>query len=280
MIEENRTVIETIKKFYEQIFSAERKVADYILKFPEAAVDDNVSELANHSGVSDATVIRFCKHIGYQGYYQMRINLSRDLGRKQVVVPELENMGEDTVASLFQSYIANFITIGKNLSQDTLIESANVIKKSKQVHIVAVGNTGPLALYMGFRLGRLGVRCTYNTVTEYFMNHVNLADKEDSVIAISKSGSSKQVIQAMELAKEKGLKIIAITAYESSPVSQLADYLLPSGVKEGKFNYYKDYSHLSETAVIDALLYFVTNEEDINAKSADKPEMILSDNKL
>jgi DNA-binding MurR/RpiR family transcriptional regulator len=75
---EYRTVIDTIQEHYDNIFNAEKKVADFILSNPEKAVNANVSELASFSGVSDATVIRFCKHIGYQGYYQLRINLSRD----------------------------------------------------------------------------------------------------------------------------------------------------------------------------------------------------------
>ena len=72
------------------------------------------------------------------------------------------------------------------------------------VHLAAVGNASPFAQYMGFRLGRLGIRASYNLLPEYFMNHINLAGKDDIVIAISQSGSSKSVLQAMELAKKKG----------------------------------------------------------------------------
>jgi len=275
-----KRVIETIKEHYNQIFLAEKKVADFILENPETAVNANVSELANYSGVSDATVIRLCKHIGYEGYYQLKICLSRDLGRMLVADADLENTTGDKVSSLLYSFASNLIAIGKNLDENKMLECVNVIKTSNQVHIVAVGNTSPLAQYMGFRLGRLGVKCTYNMVPEYFMNHVNLADADDIVLAISQSGSSKQVVQAMELAKEKGLKIIAITGHEFSPVSRLADHLLLSSADEQSFNYYQSYSHLRETAVIDALLYFVTNEETIAANRADMPEIILSEYKL
>lgn len=275
-----KTVLETIKENYVHIFLAEKKVADFILENPEKAVNANVSELANYSGVSDATVIRLCKHIGYQGYYQLRIDLSRDLGRKQVSDVDMENIKADTVSDLFQAFSDGIIAIGQNLDQSKLLECANLIKTSKQVHIVAVGNTTPLAMYMGFRMGRLGVKCTYNMIPEYFLNQVNLADDEDIVIAISQSGSSKQVVQAMELAKEKGLKIIAITGYEYSPVSRLTDYLLLSNIAGQAFDYYKSYSHLNETVVIEALLHFVMNEEKIAASSADKPELIFSEYKL
>ena len=55
--------------------------------------------------------------------------------------------------------------------------------------------------------------------------------------------------------------------------------LFRSGV-EGSFSYYKDYAHLNETAIIDALLNFVTNEELIKTRNADKPEIILSEYKV
>ena len=101
---EGKTVVEMIREKYNQIFMAERKVADFVLENPERAVNANVSELANLSGVSDATVIRFCKRIGFQGHYQFRITLSRDLGRIMGGYSRKENEGEDqTAAGLFQS---------------------------------------------------------------------------------------------------------------------------------------------------------------------------------
>ena len=112
------------------------------------------------------------------------------------------------------------------------------------------------------------------------MNHINLAEQNDIIIAISKSGASKPVLMGMELAKDKGLKTIAITAYEDSPLAKMSDYILLSRGKDISFNYYKDYAHTNMMATIDALLEFLTNEEFIKNKQADRPEMILSEYKV
>lgn len=275
----DKEVLENIRDNYDHIFSAEKKVADFILESPQKTVDSNVSELAKQSGVSDATVVRMCHHIGYTGYYQFRIALARDLGKKQVSssgIPETD----DAVEGLFSEYAEAMLAIGRRMDAHIMWNCVNLIKTCKQAHILAVGNTCPLSEYMGFRLGRLGVKCTYNVAAEYFMNHVNLADADDILIAISQSGTSRQVVQGLELGRDKGLKSIAITASAQSPVSALADYVLLSAGKEEPFNYYKGYAHLNETAVIDALLNFVTNEELIRATEADKPEIILSEFKL
>lgn len=272
-------MLEIIREQYDRIFSAEKKVAAFVLNNPQKAVDCNVSELAKNSGVSDATVVRMCHHIGYTGYYQFRITLARDLGKQQYSsVDGIES--KDSVEEMFAGFAKAMLVIGRRLELDVMRDCVNLLKTCKQAHIMAVGNTCPLAQYMGFRLGRLGIKSTYNIAPEYFLNHVNLADEGDILIAISQSGTSRQVIQGMELGKEKGLKMIAITAFAQSPVSNLADYVLLSAGEEGPFSYYKGYAHLNETAIIDALLNFVTNEELIKTRQADKPEMILSEYKI
>ncbi len=275
----DKPVLEVIKDNYGKIFSAEKKVADFVLEHPQDAVDANVSELAKASGVSDATVVRMCHHLGYKGYYQFRLMLAKDVGREEgEEIEELQNT-PNPVMKIFQKYVNSLTAIAECIDEEDMRSCVNLIKNCRQAHVLAVGNTMPLALYMGFRLGRLGVKCTYGISPEYFLNHVNLADKEDMIIAISQSGSSRQIIQGMELAREKGLKIMAITGYRQSPVSELADYALISNGRKESFDYYKNYAHLKETALIDALLELLTNWKKIEETDADKPEVILSEYK-
>lgn len=273
-----KSVMEIIKENYHKIFSAERKVVDVVIKNPAEVVNMNVSDLAKISGVSDATVVRMCHHIGYKGYYQFRITLARDLGRKHAPKVELPEETDD-VKGLFQEYANTLLAIGQNIEQEVIWKCVDLIKGCRQAHLMAAGNTAPLAQYMGFRLGRLGVKSTYNIAPEYFMNHVNLAEEGDIIIAISQSGNSKSIVQGIELAKEKKLEVIAVTAYRYSPVAELADYVLLSSGPDENFDYYKNYAHLKETAVIDALLDLVTNQERIVARRADKPEIIMAESK-
>ncbi|MEF9941909.1 MAG: MurR/RpiR family transcriptional regulator [Lachnospiraceae bacterium] len=272
-------VLDVIREKYEEIFSAEKKVADFVLENPQKTIESNVSELAKHSGVSDGTIIRLCHHIGYSGYYQFRLTLARDIGKQQYGGMAISK-DSGAVEKFFHEYAEKMLVIGRRINNETMLNCVNLLKTCKEVHIIAIGNTSVLAQYMDFRLGRLGIKSTYGVSAEYFMNHVNLADPEDIVLAISKTGMSKPVVLGMELAKEKGLHCIAITDHEQSPASELADYVLLSRGVDEPFNYYKDYAQTNMMATIDALLNFVTNEELINKKQANKPEMILSDYKF
>lgn len=276
----DRPVLDVIQENYDKIFPAERKVADYVLKSPQATVNQTVSELARLNGVSEATVVRMCHHLGYKGYYQFRLMLARDVGRSAGEEKEEPQQPDNPAVRISQQYAKEIIEMGENVDLETLQACVTLIKTCHQAHILAVGNTSPMALYMGFRLGRLGIKCTYGAASEYFMNHVNLAEKEDIIIAISLSGGSKQVIQGMELGKEKGLKMIAITGYRQSMVAQLADYTLISNGENEIFGFYKSYDHLKEMAMIDILLELVMSWKKIEEMDADKPEFLLMEYKL
>ncbi|HIZ43137.1 MAG TPA: MurR/RpiR family transcriptional regulator [Firmicutes bacterium] len=275
----NDLVIDTIKENYQQMFSAEKKVADYILQHPEQTVSANVSELAELSGVSDATVIRMCKHLGYQGFYQMKLNLARDLGQHQLVGYMGDQNNPDTVKAILQGIARNLLDTAGKLDTAVVLDCAKLIRQSEMVHAVAVGNTSPVAIDLGFRLGRLGIRTSSALVPEYFLSNISLGSRKDVIVAISHSGSSRQVIQALELGRDKGMKSIAITGASRSPVSQIADYTLNISVEDPLFSEFGAISHVYAMAAIDALLYFVANG-DKGAKDVDRLEMLLAEYKL
>ena len=274
-----REVLDVIRQKYDDIFPAEKKAADFILDNPVEAVKYNVAELAKASGVSDATIIRMCHHLGYSGYYQFRLALSRDIGKK-LPSANPDPVPNDVVKQLFEEYASIAASVGNKLNVDLLRGCVRLLREADMVHIIAVGNTSNIARYMGFRLERLGIRSTCSDLPEYFINHINLAGKKDVVLAISKSGLSKRVIDGLKLAKDKHLSIIVITAYTLSPVACLADYVLDSSGQENSENYYKGYSYLNEFLIVEALLNCVVNEEMIKQKLADRPEMVLAESKI
>lgn len=278
-IYERKAVIDTITEMYDKIFQAEKKVADVILNNPDIALSCNVSELANHSGVSDATVIRLCKHLGYDGYHQMKICLSRDMGRRDETIKEHLNEENSTMAGIFKEIAERIIVAGVATDERVFKKCIELIKNATMVHLVAIGNTIPLCVYNGPRMQRMGIRCTYSMMPEHYLNHINLAPETDIVLAISGSGTSRDVVNALQLAKDKGLKTIAITGYKQSPVSQLADYLLLSASGTLGGHRCSQSSRLNELAVMEALIlaldHVITAGTDLT-----EPERILSATKL
>jgi RpiR family carbohydrate utilization transcriptional regulator len=271
-------VLDNILGSYEKLFSAEKKVADYVLANPYDVIDLNVVELASESQVSDATVIRFCKHIGYAGYHQFRIMLART---QAPVHKQEESNNPDKVNDVFANYTETIHQISENRENAMVMDRCiKLIENCEMVHIIAEGNTSILSQYLGFRLERMGIRATYTQVPAYFMNHINLASSCDIVVGISKSGSTKAVIRGMELAAEKGLQTIAITRSRQSFIAKVSkNVLISSGIKES-FNYHKDYDHFNEIVLINVLIQLLLNSRKSPSGNAETLEYIMSEDKL
>ncbi|MCC8141030.1 MAG: MurR/RpiR family transcriptional regulator [Lachnospiraceae bacterium] len=276
--ESKKNVLNTIAEMYDEIFKAEQKVADYILANPERTITANVSELANFSGVSEATVIRLCKHLGFSGYYELKICLSRDIGSQTPSAKSEKQLLETSTGAYFQTIGGRIAQIGDSMDEEVFRGAVKLLVESKRIHVIALGNTSPVAMYAGYRLERLGLRCSMSLQPEYYVNHINLAQEGECVLAISRSGTTKTVIRTMEFAKEKGLKIVAVTGYRYSPMSYLADYLLltfPDREDAAK----DSLSRLNEMALLDVLLDAIEMDKAPDDSILKTPEMVLSSDK-
>ena len=279
VLDAEKTVLESITAMYDVCFQAEKKVADFILANPGLAVNANVSELANYSGVSDATVVRFCKHLGYEGYYQMRLLLARDIGRRTVFT-DMVSQDETSVRGLFKSIADSAMAAAGATEEKVYLEAADIIRKCSMVHLVAAGNTTSLCKDLGPRLERTGIRCTYSTLAEHYMSHINLGSSSEVVLAISGTGTSKYVVKALELAKQKGMKSIAVTAYQYSPVSRIADLLLLSTPQGKRDNSMFRISRLSEMMVLEVLARILESTMENGNRTIMESEMFLSGTKF
>ncbi|RHO19453.1 MurR/RpiR family transcriptional regulator [Amedibacterium intestinale] len=256
-----KDVLEIINDHYDELFSAEKKVADFVLNYPEKVIMLNVSELSSNSGASEATVVRACKHLGFDGYYQMRLLLSRSLGKS-----EQKDISVDmnSVQKIFSYEVDRIHNLANSIHADELLMAAKLILQSSVVHIVGVGNTVPIVMDLGFRLERNGIRCMYNSVPELFYNHISLAGNNDIVIAFSRTGASTQVVRAVEYAREKGMKIIVVTGELNKQLVDKADCVIHIKEKRTVNSYItKPDSHLLEYAINDVLVMMVKNLSEL-----------------
>lgn len=272
-------VLERIEKHYRQMFPAEKKVADYIRENSQQVVDMNIGELAEQSSTSEATIIRICKRLGYKGFHQLKISLAKEGTQRQLICYHGDQDDPETVQYILQETAENVVNLSKYLNMSSVIACATLIREANIVHVVATGNTSPVAQDFAFRLGRLGVRTNCSFVPEYCLGNINMGVSQDVVVAISHSGSSISVLQAAELAKRKDMKVIAITDVLQSAIAKLAAVTIATPVRNNLYRGFGAASNVHTLVVLDVLLYFVGNLER-TTKEIDDLELMLAEYKL
>ena len=249
------SVLVQLRNGYEKLYASEKKVADYIFSKPNDVIMMNVSELAQKSEVSNATVVRMCQHAGFKGYYQMRLLLSSEIGNKKD--KKKIDSDYDPLEYIIEKENLNIKKLGTSDNKKNLCIASEIITAAKTVYVIAVGNTLPIANDLSFRLNRLGIRSFISNVSEQTINYVNNGDERDILIAISKTGMSERVIQVSELAKKRKMKVIAIVGDGKSPLTEQSDCTIITGQTSTLFDNFIHglETHVNEFIIVDALLY-------------------------
>lgn len=249
-----------IRGFLPKLRPSERKVAEYILGHAEEVVHLSVTELADLSGVSDATVVKFCQRIGYSGYQQLKIMLAREL-----VHPIRPDFGEldrsDTIADIKAKVITmNMAALEgtmRTLADQALERAVDAIDRAKNIHIYGLGASGVVALDAEHKFMRINRRCHALIDTHAQCAMAALLEPGDVAIGISHSGFTVEIVKALHLAKEAGATTICITNHLDTPVTEVSDIHLYTAAQEPAFRSGATASRVAQLSVIDILFISV-----------------------
>ena len=276
-----RPLFSTIKSFYPTFHAAEKKVADYILEHGEDVTKITVSELAERSQVSDATVVRFCQKIGYTGFYQMKIALAQDvvhpMSEFQPSVSQ-DKIGE-SIQNIFRLTIQNLKETAYAIQSEDVQQCVELIDQCQNLYLFAAGNSCPIAADAAYKFTKVGIPIVYSANPALQVSSANLMTECDVGLAISHSGSSKQVLNCLEVAKAQGAKTICITNFIKSPVGKISDYHIVTSAHDSVF--YDEITRICEMAVIDTLFFLMADvRHDDFLERFKRTELLLSDFKL
>jgi len=245
-----------IKGILPSLFPAEQRVAKFILKNPRAIIHLSITEVAGEIEVSESTVVRFCQNLGYSGYYELKISLACDLITPVHQIHQDIEQGDSitqVVDKVFHADIKALYNTKKIIDTEEMKRAVKAISSCHRLELFAVGNSLPIALDAEYRFIRIGLPCIiYQDAVTQAMS-ASLLTKGDVGLVISHSGSSKDVVEAIRLARESGATTICITNYSKSPITQISDIKLFTTSEETTFREEAMASRIAQLAIIDAL---------------------------
>ena len=235
---------------------SEKKLASFILGSPEAPLRHSSRELGHQVDVSEATVIRFCQSIGYDGYIEFRTALGADLLRFQKT-PYLEISQEDNTARMFQKV---FQMTSDSLSETLLLldpkeceQAITVICKAKHVALYGMAGSCYIAREFNLILLRLGVPAQVWTEQCTQAASVALLGLDDVAFGISHTGSAVDVVEALRIARENGATTICLTNYFKSSITEASDIKLFTSVRPIISGAENAPSRVAQLCILDAL---------------------------
>ncbi|WP_162272153.1 MurR/RpiR family transcriptional regulator [Murdochiella vaginalis] len=251
------TVKEKISLQYRSLTRTEQKLAKFVLENADMILKSSISECATMSGVSEASIVRFSKSLGYKGFLDMKINLAKEVSPKSLdISPIIER--DDSNQTIFEKIFTSNMTVLKStflhLQYETIQEVINLLVSAKRIFLFGTGGSQKVVSDAQHKFLKVGIHAiAYDDIDLQFMAS-SLTTTQDLVIAVSFSGANYNTMKCLEIAKANGTKIVSITSNESSPIQKISDYTIFSASDETAFQSDSVSTRIVQLTILDCLV--------------------------
>ena len=213
------------------------------------------AEASKAIGISEPTLIRFCKALGFSGYQEFKINLSQQLAADDYfVMYEIEE--DDSIHELcekvFDTTISEILNVRSQINQNILEESIETLANANRVEFYAFGGSAPVAMDAQHKFFRLKIPSSFITDPHIQFMSANSLNENDVVVAISQSGTTSALVNSVKILRKAGVKVIGIMP-GNTPLANICNYPLTINVGENNRISKPNTSRIAYTAVIDVL---------------------------
>ena len=247
-----------IKVLYNEMGRAEKKIADWILANPGGLIPLSISELADKCNCSEATIVRFARRLGFDGYQALKISLAREDNPRDIsesISPS--DSCFEVFCKVCNDIYCSLERTRKVLKGDQLALAAGYILRADRIITLGLGNSASVAVDMSHKFLRAG--CSAVAYTDNHMQAIAASHltPRDVAIGISHSGSSRDIVDALRIAKERGATTICLTNYGKSPILKYSDVVLQTISDETQYSILALNSRIAQLAIVDALYFYI-----------------------
>ncbi len=217
-----------IRRSLAALSPAERRVAEQVLAHPRSALSDPIAEIARASGVSQPTVIRFCRSLGCEGLSDFKLRLASGLTGTVPVTHTLVT-GEDSMLEVGVKVLSNtasaILHLRDQLNRELIARATDMLVAAQRVELHASGHSAVVAQDALFKFLRLGLPTSACTEPRVQQLAAAVLHPGAVVLIISSSGRVTELLAVADMARERGAQVVAITANQS-PLARKADVAL------------------------------------------------------
>lgn len=242
---------------YDTMTRSERKVADFVIGYLHEAVHMNVHDFSHAAGVSEASVLRFCRRLGFDGFRDFCLQMARNMSvETDDCIVAMQDNASDLEQRVSSTLAANMETIRMTLGKmdfDALRRAGELIHHCRHLMFVGMGTSYIVCQDAALRFLRAGHHATSYSDTHTCTVAISYFDSRDVVVGISHSGTTPEVCEIMALAQKRGVHTIGITTYPNEWIGSVSDLVLQTCIREIPMYKVAITSRSSQLAVIDAL---------------------------
>ena len=267
-----KSILDVLRREYENFTGAEKKIADYILSHQWESQGLGIAELSGECGVAVSTVSVFCRKLGLAGFNDFKIELARanTLTSGQVTVSgstqlQPEDRAQQVMSKACQRSQEILSRSAQMLDAEQVEQAVELLSKAKQVLFLGQGNHSTVAMMAWAQFSVTSSK--FKTVNDSHLQTVALSTmcSEDVVVYFSYTGATLELMDAVEIIRQVGAKLILVTRFSHSPAAEFADAVLVFGADETPLEFGSSDALISQIYVLEVLLgcYRLRNSNEV-----------------
>jgi glucokinase len=249
------TLMERIGHLQHELTPAEQRVATLVLEQPRLVLGEPIADIARLAEVSQPTVIRFCRSLGFLGLADFKLKFASSLtGAIPVRHSQVRTSDSthDLSAKVIDNTISAILKFRDQLDVRALDRAIELLSKAKRVEFYAMGNARVVALDGQHKFFRFRIPTSAYGDSHLFSLAAELLTPGDVVIAISNSGRLPELLDAVDAARAAGADVIAISS-SGSPLARKASVCLAVDHAEDSTTFLSMISRILQLLLIDIL---------------------------
>lgn len=267
------SVLKRIVAKLDAMAPADRQIGQYILDNPDQMLRLSTAALAAQTGRSQSSVVKFSQKLGYASYQELRLAVSQaksqewhtpagmihgsiELGDSYLTI--LRKLVGSKVTSIQQTASAN--------NERDIGRVVDILDRARRIHLAGVGASSLVARDFSYKLMKLGRNVLHDSDSHVQMANASTLGAEDALFALSYSGTSIETLRIAELARQRGVTVIAVTGLQDNPLSRVAHICLHTVADEDRVRSSSITARDAQLTLTDLLfIQLVQRQPDSNA---------------
>ncbi|WP_057744370.1 MurR/RpiR family transcriptional regulator [Liquorilactobacillus capillatus] len=259
----------------------DQKIAQVVLADPAGIINDTILKLAKKAQVSEASVSRFCRNLNLAGFHEFKMQLAKVATDENSYYRKIDSRNSSqALESIKDNKIAEITNTMMQVSPSTIDKVLDIIQKASIVQIAAEGDTYPVVADAIYKFNQSGFLTIGSESWETSVAQTLNLNKQAVLMVISNSGETRSLLKQIDIARQRGIKIIAITNRADSPIALKADLHLTTAVRQRVLQAEYYFSRVAAMTVIESLYLLLLAKDKERLNHIREHEEIISNKKI
>lgn len=273
-------IFESITEIYSDLTKAEKRIADYIIKNKSDTQYMTITSLAEACKVADATVTRFCKKLGVSGYNALKLEIATS-GVAEVQSHKPNYTVNTDIKKLYDCEVSALTETLEYLNEEDIERAAHYLHSAQNIYCMGQGGSSVIAMEAWARFITVSSQFQWVQDSHFQSVTASLCNINDVIIFFSYTGSTRDILDVLRLAKNQKAKIILITRFPNCPAADYADVIILCGSKESPLQSGSIAAKISQLYIIDILFHqYCSINPQYSAINIDTTSKALADKHL